>query len=50
VAAGEIRGDIGAEDVLRALVGLCYTHTMPGWQTNVLRLVDVLVDGLRRPS
>lgn len=47
-AAGEIRDDIGAEDILRALVGMCYTHDGPGWQANVLRLVDVFVDGLRR--
>ena len=48
VEAGEIRGDISAEDLMRALVGLCYTHDNPGWQANVLRLVDVLIDGLRR--
>jgi AcrR family transcriptional regulator len=48
VEAGEIRADIGAEDVLRALVGMCYTHDKPGWQANVLRLVDVFVDGLRQ--
>lgn len=48
VAAGEIRADIGAEDVLRALVGMCYMHDKPGWQASVLRLVDVFVDGLRR--
>src|ERR1700761_1342051 len=47
VAAGEIRADIGAEDVLRALIGMCYLHDRPGWQTSVLRLVDVFVDGLR---
>jgi AcrR family transcriptional regulator len=47
VEAGEIRGDIGAEDILRTIVGLCYTHDKPGWQGNVLRLVDVFVDGLR---
>ena len=49
-AAGAVRGDIGAEDVLRALVGLCYTHDKPGWQANVHRLVDVFVDGLRLPA
>jgi AcrR family transcriptional regulator len=47
VAAGEIRADISAEDVLRALIGMCYLHDQPGWQTSVLRLVDVFVDGLR---
>jgi AcrR family transcriptional regulator len=46
VAAGEIRADIGPEDVLRALIGMCYMHDQPGWQAGVLRLVDVFVDGL----
>jgi AcrR family transcriptional regulator len=47
VAAGEIRGDIGPEDLLRALIGMCYLHDQPGWQATVLRLLDVFVDGLR---
>ena len=47
IAAGEIRDDISPEDVLRALVGMCYMHDQPGWQTSVLRLVDVFIDGLR---
>ena len=46
VAAGEIRPDIGPEDLLRALVGMCYMHDQPGWQATVLRLLDVFVDGL----
>src|ERR1700726_1655597 len=46
VAAGEIRSDIGPEDLLRALVGMCYMHDRPGWQATVVRLVDVFVDGL----
>src|SRR5258708_36648790 len=46
VSAGEIRADIGPEDLLRALVGMCYIHDQPGWQATVLRLVDVFVDGL----
>jgi AcrR family transcriptional regulator len=46
--AGEIRDDIGAEDLLRTLVGMCYTRDAPGWQENVLRLLDVFIDGLRR--
>jgi len=48
VAASEIRSDVSAEDMLRAIVGMCYTHDQPGWQKNVLRLVDVFVDGLRK--
>ena len=47
VAAGEIRADISPEDLLRALIGMCYMHDQPGWQKTVMRLVDVFVDGLR---
>jgi AcrR family transcriptional regulator len=47
VAAGEIRADISGEDVLRALIGMCYMHDQPGWQATALRLLDVFVDGLR---
>jgi AcrR family transcriptional regulator len=47
IATGEIRDDISPEDLLRALVGMCYMHDQPGWQTSVLRLVDVFIDGLR---
>jgi AcrR family transcriptional regulator len=51
VAAGEIRADVSAEDLLRALIGMCYLHEQPGWQSTVLRLMDVFVDGLRvRPD
>lgn len=49
VAAGEIRNDISPEDLLRALVGMCYMHDQPSWQKSVLRLVDVFIDGLRTP-
>lgn len=47
VAAGEIRADITAEDILRALIGLCYMHDQAGWQSTTLRLLDVFIDGLR---
>jgi AcrR family transcriptional regulator len=47
VAAGEIRSGIDPGDLMRAVVGMCLAHNRPGWQTNVLPLVDVLVDGLR---
>jgi AcrR family transcriptional regulator len=47
IAAGEIRSDIGPEDVLRALVGMCYMRDQPGWQASVLRLLDIFVDGLQ---
>jgi hypothetical protein len=49
IAAGEIRDDVSPEDLLRALVGMCYMHDQPGWQKSVLRLVEVFIDGLRHP-
>jgi len=56
VASGEIRNDVSAEDLLRTLVGMCLLHDQPGWQASVVRMLDVLIDGLsvkgseRRPS
>jgi AcrR family transcriptional regulator len=51
VAAGEIRADVSPEDLLRALIGMCYLHDQPGWQASVIRLLDVFIDGLRvRPD
>jgi hypothetical protein len=42
-----MRGDVSPEDLLRTLVGMCYMHDQPGWQSSVLRMLDVFVDGLR---
>ncbi len=47
IAAGEIRDDVTPDDLLRAIVGMCYTHDQPGWQKSVLRLLDIFIDGLR---
>jgi AcrR family transcriptional regulator len=49
VAAGELRADVDPDDLLRALVGMCYAQDRPGWQAKVLRLVDIFIEGLRRP-
>lgn len=49
VQAGEVRRDISADDLLRAVIGLCYLHEGPGWQTRVMRLFEVFLDGLRFP-
>jgi AcrR family transcriptional regulator len=47
VDASEGRADVNADDLLRALIGMCYMHDQPGWQDSVLRLLDVFVDGLK---
>jgi len=48
IDARVLRADIEPEDLLRALVGMCYVQDKPGWQANVLRLVDIFIEGLRR--
>lgn len=50
-AAGDIRADVDSNDLLRALVGFAfgYDNGGPGWQASALRLIDVLMDGLRPP-
>jgi len=49
VAAGDLRADVDPEDLLRAMVGMCYAQDRPGWQAKVLRLLDIFIAGLRRP-
>ncbi|HEY3888949.1 MAG TPA: TetR/AcrR family transcriptional regulator [Caulobacteraceae bacterium] len=46
-ASGDIRADADPDDVLRALVGFTYGNTSPGWEASALRLIDILMDGLR---
>lgn len=46
IIAGELRTDVSPGDVLRMLIALCYGSDAAGWQENVLRLLDVFVDGL----
>jgi len=49
-AAGDIRADADAADLQRALIGFTYGAASPGWQASALRLIDLLMDGLRPPA
>jgi AcrR family transcriptional regulator len=46
-AAGDIRGDIEPEDMMQALSGLAHGVSTPGWRARTLRLIEVLMAGLR---
>ncbi len=48
-AAGDIRPDADPNDILRALIGFTYGANGPGWEMSALRLVDILMDGLKAP-
>jgi AcrR family transcriptional regulator len=45
--SGTVRPDANPDDVLRAMSGFCLISDQPGWQEQALRLVSLLVDGLR---
>src|ERR1700722_14385467 len=50
IASGDVRKDIDPSDLLRALVGVSYGNPDVGWEASARRLVDILMDGLRRKS
>jgi len=47
VESGDIRRDIDAVDLLKALVGVAYVANSPDWQQSARRLVDILIAGSR---
>ncbi|ETX14408.1 transcriptional regulator [Roseivivax halodurans JCM 10272] len=51
VAEGRVREGVSAEDVMQTMYALCYARS-PGesWRRDVLRLLDIFLDGLRQRS
>ena len=47
-ASGDVRKDIDPSDLLRAMVGVSYGNPDAGWEASARRLIDLLMDGLRR--
>lgn len=47
IRSGEIRKDIDAQDLLRALIGVSFVDHGPGWQQSARRLVEILIAGSR---
>jgi AcrR family transcriptional regulator len=45
IKSGDIRKDLDAMDLLRALVGVANVTSSPDWQRSARRLVDILVSG-----
>jgi AcrR family transcriptional regulator len=46
-ASGDIRPDADSADLLRALIGFAYVNSGPDWEASALRLIDLLIDGLK---
>jgi len=49
-ASGEIRPDVDALDLLYALAGLSNVTADAGWEQRAMRLIDVLIAGIRQDT
>jgi len=47
IKIGDVRKDVDAVDLLRALVGVAYLESSHNWQQSARRLVDILIAGSR---
>lgn len=47
IQSGDIRKDLVAFDLLRALIGVAHVASGPDWQQSARRLVDILITGSR---
>lgn len=49
IAQSIVRHDFDAGDILRIMGGICSGSERPGWHDQSMRLVDLVMDGLRYP-
>lgn len=47
IKSGDIRRDVDAVDLLKALIGVAFMSASPDWQQSARRLVDILITGSR---
>ena len=50
IESGDLRKDIEAFDLLRALIGTAHVPVGPDWRLSARRLVDILIAGSTRPQ
>jgi AcrR family transcriptional regulator len=48
IASRAVRKDAKPSDLLRAMVGVSYGNPDPEWEASARRVIDILMDGLRR--
>ena len=44
-AHGDLKADLDANDMVRALFGVFHTTALPGWESSARRIVNILIDG-----
>ncbi len=45
IASGDLRPETDPNDLIRALIGVFYTTSFPGWEESARRIVDMLIVG-----
>ena len=47
VDSGDLRAGTDPDDIVRGLIGVFHTASLPGWESSARRIVDILIDGSR---
>ena len=47
IESGELRPDTDPDDIIRTLIGVFHTTSLPGWEPSARRIVDLLIEGSR---
>lgn len=47
IRSGELHADTDPDDLIRALIGVFHTTSLPGWESSARRIVDILIEGSR---
>jgi AcrR family transcriptional regulator len=47
IASGDIRPDVGWDDLYRMLMGLAHGYDQPGWEPSARRFIAIIMAGLR---
>ena len=50
IGSGDLAKDTRPDDLIRALMGVFHTMSMPGWEPSARRIVDILIAGSRAPN
>ena len=50
IDSGDLRAGTDPDDIIRALIGVFHTISLPGWKASARRIVDILIDGSRPSS
>jgi AcrR family transcriptional regulator len=45
IVSGDFRAGTDPDDIMRALIGVFHTTSLPGWESSARRIVDILIDG-----